>query len=274
MKHITGVTTGAIALAAAFAGSALADGLPRRAPVVVAPPPVVDRCAPGPWTGFYVGGNLGWASSDGEFNDHDKFFSYHDRFDDEDDGFTAGVQSGYNLQCGNVVFGIESDWNWLDIGNDSRHYGWYDAEFNRSRQLDWFGTLRGRLGFTNDRGLMVYATAGLAYTDGGHDWRGEGWDTYHDANWSVDHRDSDDVQWGWTAGGGVEWLWSDRVSFKAEALWIDFEDGSKSRVIEFCDYYSCWDEKKRFSHDDNLWVARIGVNFRFGHREPVYEPLK
>ena len=172
MKHLAGLTTGALALVA-FAGSALADGMVvRRAPAAPPPPPpVADRCAPGQWTGFYAGGNLGWAQLDGEFRDHDKFFSDRTRFEDEEDSFTAGLQLGYNLQCGNVVFGVEADWNWVDFDNDGHHWGhnrfiwdtktWERQRFNVSRSMDWFGTIRGRIGWTNDR-VMVYATGGAA----------------------------------------------------------------------------------------------------------------
>jgi len=288
MKHLAGLTTGALALAAAFAGPAFADGIPeRRAPVVVAPPPPpAARCAPGPWTGFYVGGNLGWAQLDGEFNDHDKFFSERRRFEDEEDAFTAGVQSGYNLQCGNVVFGIESDINWVGFDNDNDELGhkrwnyytekWERERFNRDRSMDWFGTIRGRLGWTNDR-VMVYATGGLAYTEleRGHRGIGRDWKDGHDWGWS-NFDDSDDIQWGWTAGGGVEWLWSPNLSFKAEALWIDFEDDSNDRVIKFEDYYGhTWEDRKRFDFDDSMVVVRVGLNYKFGYRQPVpYEPLK
>ena len=171
MKRITGLTTGAFALVA-VAGSAMADGMVVRAPAPPPPPPpVVDRCAPGPWTGFYVGGNLGWAHLNSDFNDNDRFFSDRRHFDDDEDAFTAGVQTGYNLQCGNVVFGVESDINWAGFDDDNDHRGrkafnwskweWEQQRFNRSRSMDWFGTIRGRIGWTNDR-IMVYATGGAA----------------------------------------------------------------------------------------------------------------
>lgn len=94
MRYLAGLTTGALALAT-IAGSALADGMPSRAAAPPPPPPApADRCAPGPWTGFYVGGNLGWAQLDGEFHDRDHFFSHKSRFDDDEDALTAGVQAG------------------------------------------------------------------------------------------------------------------------------------------------------------------------------------
>jgi outer membrane immunogenic protein len=288
MKRITGLTTGAFALVA-VAGSALADGMVVRAPAPPPPPPVVDRCAPGPWTGFYVGGNLGWAHLNGEFNDRDHFFSDHRRFDNDDDAFTGGVQTGYNLQCGNVVFGVEGDINWAGFDDDNDHFGHerWDPVLNRTirhrfkhdRSMDWFGTIRGRLGWTNDR-VMVYATAGAAYTKLDHGHRGIGIDL-HDTygwGWSDFHDDSDDVNWGWTAGGGIEWLWSPNLSFKAEALWIDFEDGDNDRVIRFHDIEDSsviWHHRKRFDFDDSMAVVRVGLNYKFGYRAPPpYEPLK
>jgi outer membrane immunogenic protein len=270
MKQLAGLTAGAFALVAAFSGSALADGMVRRAKAPPPPPPPVqDRCAPGPWTGFYVGGNVGFAHSEGEFRDHDNFFSWTNNFNHDEDSFTGGIQTGYNLQCGNVVFGFEADWNWINFNDDDRRLGWYDNEFRVGRSFDWFGTLRGRIGWTNNR-VMVYATGGAAYTNGDHNWRGWGPDGYAFIN------DSGDVRWGWTAGGGVEWLWSDRITMRAEALWVDFEDGSKSRIFTLYDSYSdsYYDKKFRFNHDDTMWVARVGLNFKFGGREPVYEPLK
>lgn len=287
MKKLAGLTAGALALVAVTGSAALADGMVVRAapPPPPPPPPVVDRCAPGPWTGFYVGGNLGWAQLDGEFNDHDKFFSDRRRFSDEEDAFTAGVQAGYNLQCGNVVFGVESDINWVDFDDDNNHRGrrafnwkeweWERQRFNNSRSMDWFGTIRGRIGWTNDR-IMVYATGGAAYAELERKWRGNG---LHGGAWSDGHHDSDDVNWGWVAGGGVEWLWSPNMSFKAEALWIDFEDGDSNSRIKFCckwdDGWKEFDKNKRFDHDDDMVVVRVGLNYKFGYRAPPpYEPLK
>lgn len=286
MKKLAGLTAGALALVAVTGSAALADGMVVRAapPPPPPPPPVVDRCAPGPWTGFYVGGNIGWAQLDGEFNDHDKFFSDRRRFSDEEDAFTAGVQSGYNLQCGNVVFGVESDINWVDFDNDDDHWGHkrkIDGKrerqrFNTSRSMDWYGTIRGRIGWTNDR-VMVYATGGVAYAELERKWRGFGKDGW---GWSDHHSDDGDVSWGWTAGGGVEWLWSPNMSFKAEALWIDFEDGDKNRDFKFTagkgkHWEHSWHERKRFDHDDDMVVVRVGLNYKFGYRAPPpYEPLK
>ena len=146
--------------------------------------------------------------------------------------------------------------------------------------MDWFGTIRGRIGWTNDR-LMVYATAGAAYTelDRGH--RGRGLDWHSTYGWGVSdfHDDSDDVNWGFVGGGGIEWLWAPNLSFKAEALWIDFESGDNDRLFRFHGSDGSgpvtWERRKRFDHDDDMVVVRVGLNWKFGHRAPPpYEPLK
>ena len=279
MKQLAGLTAGALALAAAYCSPAAADGMPRRA----APPPpapvVQDRCAPGPWTGFYVGGTVGWAHSEGEFNDHYNTLSYKSRYDLEDNGFTGGLTSGYNLQCGNVVFGIESDINWVDSGDNNKHY-----DFHHSRSLDWFSTTRGRIGWANDR-VMIYATGGIAYGEMEHKWGG-----YYDTNnfgGSYGYKNSSKSDWGWVAGGGVEFLHSDRFTIKAEALWVRFDNDSKDFDYKYTEreWYSCgwnktchkdkdYNKKGRFSLDDDMVVVRLGVNYKFGDRTPVYEPLK
>ena len=283
MKQLAGLTAGALALVAAFSGAAVADGMPRRVAAAPPPPPPVvqDRCA-GPWTGFYIGGNIGWAHLDGEFKDHDKFYSDRNRFSDDDDGFTAGGQLGYNLQCGSVVFGVETDINWVDLGNGNHRNGHDYDGFRHGRSTDWFGTTRGRIGWTNDR-IMIFATGGVAYTDIGHDFNGWGRDGYGNSAGWAEHRGSTGSDFGWVAGGGVEWLHSPNWTIKAEALWIDFDSDSRKDRLSFdkgpcygyCyTYQRYYDKDKRFSNDDSMWVARIGINYKFGDRTPVYEPLK
>src|SRR5262245_22640484 len=101
--------------AAAFAcGNASADGYQRRGVGSVA------GCAN--FGGFYVGGNIGWATLTAHQNDLDGVFSFANTtvpaptgFTATDDTFTAGAQVGYNVQKGCTLFGIEADWNWADL---------------------------------------------------------------------------------------------------------------------------------------------------------------
>jgi outer membrane immunogenic protein len=100
-------------------------------------------------------------------------------------GAIGGVQIGGNWQTGNWVLGLEADIqasgqkgsksftcpvancnisppagppNNLGINTDLTA-----AIANQSRKLDWFGTLRGRIGVTASPTILAYLTGGLAY---------------------------------------------------------------------------------------------------------------
>src|SRR5262249_53711034 len=133
------------------------------------PAPVYD------WTGFYVGGNLGAAINSSTVDDdvHSGDLGplgkdLKDEIQSSQTVFTGGGGIGYNWQIENWVFGAETDFNFTDF-NDSSHrtgdiagIGTFDSDL--SLKANWFGTLRGRLGFAADN-VLFYGTGGLAYGD-------------------------------------------------------------------------------------------------------------
>src|SRR5262245_66172707 len=108
----------AIAAAAFTTGSASADGYQRRGVA-----PVAAGCAN--FGGFYVGGNIGWATLTAHQNDLDGVTNFFlpgsfligtpTSFTATDDSFTGGAQIGYNTHKGCTLFGLEADWNWADL---------------------------------------------------------------------------------------------------------------------------------------------------------------
>src|SRR5215475_14014038 len=107
------------------------------------------------WTGAYggVNGGYGWdASSIGDALAP---------FDISPAGGFAGGQIGYNIQRGHIVFGVEADIQASDI-SDSSTVTVGNTSATIKSKLDWFGTVRARLGYAADRNL-VYITGGLAY---------------------------------------------------------------------------------------------------------------
>jgi len=247
-----------------FAASATrADGMPSRG-LSVGP-----RCAS--FAGFYVGANVASVTLDTAWTDRD---NWADRFSVDigldhvartQTGWGGGLQTGYNYQTGCTVFGFEADWTWTDAG-DSRNYtgnGNPAAMVIRlSDEVNWFGTLRTRSGVVVDN-MLLYATGGLAYADIKHSWR------LTDGNLGLTERFSaSDTKWGWTAGVGTEWAWSDRITLKSEVLYLKFDDETTTVFSPRAG------TNVHFDHQDAIWVGRIGLNIKFGDRGVVSGPLK
>ena len=133
------------------------------------------------WTGFYAGLNAGYGWSDAASSNvavdpaSALLFgallppgSFDTRF--EQRGAIAGGQAGYNWQFSDrVVAGIEADIQWADVhGTDIRsavapNLPLFQFTSSTSRNLEWFGTVRARLGFLATPDLLLYGTGGLAY---------------------------------------------------------------------------------------------------------------
>jgi len=114
------------------------------------------------WFGPYIGGNLGYAWGTVENNLA------------KPSGLAGGIQGGFNWQNGPYVFGIEGD---LQVtGAEDTFAPW---KFSNP----WFGTIRGRAGYTFAN-VMFYGTAGLAFGE----LRGETFglpESHTSAGWTV-----------------------------------------------------------------------------------------
>jgi outer membrane immunogenic protein len=185
-----------------------------------APVPVYD------WTGFYLGLNAGaaWNNSsvDENFDPSGPLGGLADQLEEDIEGdqtaFTGGAQAGYNWQIDSFVLGLEADFNYLDFheSKDISIIGAAPADASLDFKADWFGTVRGRLGFAADN-FLVYATGGLAY---GHS------EVEAKADFGADtwHADEDKTNWGWTIGGGAEYAFDENWIIGAEYLYVDLGD--------------------------------------------------
>ena len=209
---------------------------------VVAPVPVSAFT----WTGLYFGLNAGYGWSTNSTNTviaaPGALFT-----DPGSDGFVGGGQIGYNWQVSpgsGLLFGVEADIQYADLANRNLVGGPVapGTVIGASPDIDWFGTVRGRIGFGFDR-LMVYGTGGFAYGGGGR---------------TSFPGVSNDTRTGWAAGGGVEWALptssflnffnSSAVTFKVEGLYVNLG----SRGIPGIPL-----------PDDEFAVVRAGVNYKF-----------
>ncbi|MBS7545807.1 outer membrane protein [Ancylobacter oerskovii] len=214
MKKIlaSGVALAALMVAAPAFAADIAQPYPTKAPVV-APVPVFS------WTGFYLGANAGygWGSGNG----------YAETLGLDPDGWLGGGQVGFNYQLGNnVVIGVEADLQGTGIK---------DTAYGYESKLDYFGTVRARVGYAFDT-VLPYVTGGFAY----------GKSKINDQ--VLDWNESS-TQTGWTIGAGVEYAFLPNWTVKAEYLYVDLGD----------DYYNNLGAKAGL----DLNVARVGVNYKF-----------
>jgi len=245
MKRIllTTVSLGVLGLAA----PALAADLPTysKAPAIVAP--AYD------WSGFYVGvfggggygnHNLNNALGPAGFADYTVNYS--------STGGTAGGEAGYNVQSGNIVFGVEGDYSWFDIkGNDN--FGSTDALGNASSDatsLRWSGTFRARGGIAVDR-LLLFFTGGWAYGDLLH--------TNTDPVLGVDQFDNH--RSGLTAGGGIAYAITNNVIGKFEYRYYDFGTYTRAAVGSSGPTPN---GQLPYNVANTYSVVTLGLDFKFG----------
>ncbi len=72
---------------------------------------------------------------------------------------------------------------------------------------------------------------------------------------------------GWTAGFGTEWQFAPNWSFKSEVLYARFQTEESTFT---CTILCAPARAVRFEHESSAWVARVGVNYRFGGGARVY----
>ncbi|RVU19077.1 outer membrane protein [Methylobacterium oryzihabitans] len=273
----------------AVAGSALAADLPRRA----APPPVFTPVPVFTWTGFYAGFNAGYGFAT-EDNNRATIVGVGPAtglvtaptviaFPSQrsSDGFVGGGQIGYNYQFtpgSGIVVGLEADAQYVDFGRDRNRFsatGPLAAQqvFNPAgiSGLDFFGTVRGRLGYAWDR-TLVYATGGFAYGSGGG------------RDFGLPNTSTDDFKTGWTVGGGVEYALptdsflnffkSSAVTVKVEGLYVNLDRGNSlngafavnnaGAVINTASPGVVVVQAAQTRRDTEFAVVRAGLNYKFG----------
>jgi outer membrane immunogenic protein len=234
----------ATALATAGISAASAADLPLRA----APPaPVFAPVPVFTWTGFYVGGQVGygWNANDNDFVLPGGFVVQSGDFGDEGDGFLAGVHAGYNVQLGSFVVGVEGDIEGVFGDDDDEdvvivgpggdvvtNYGFAGSA------LDWQGSIRARAGFAFDRAL-IYATGGFAFAG-----LSDGFGIVGD---------DDDTLTGWTLGAGVEYAFTNNLTTRLEYRYTNFDGGS-----------NVFNDVDLGDNEIEFHTVRVGLSYKFG----------
>ena len=245
---------GAVAVAAiGSVGAATAADLPMKAPYLKAPVAMVYD-----WTGFYIGVNAGV----GIGRDYTRLAipafpggptaeaSYL-----SPTGGVGGGQIGYNWQTGPLflgspmIFGVEADLQGTGL-SDHRTclLGCMPAQNSMfSQKLDWFGTVRGRIGLTEGP-VMTYLTAGYAY--------GSVKTTLTETIGTTGAFSSNQNHGGWTWGSGIEASLGGNWSGKIEYLWLTL--GNRLNAFTLNTF------PQAMSTDIREQIFRVGLNYRIG----------
>jgi outer membrane immunogenic protein len=210
------------------------------------------------WQGFYAGINAGYGHNAGNINAP----IWGVKSKDEEHSFIGGIQVGANRQYGDIVVGIEADFN--DSRLEDSEYIYSDYKYtedyhHHDSKVDWFSTLRGRIGYAPHQNLLLFVTGGAAMgrieskTRFETDYTNDEMDT----SWSSSARDT---RFGGVVGAGAEYSVASRWSVKAEYLFIDL--GTKTNVVNGT--YVNGDAKTySVKNKGQFSTFRLGVNFRF-----------
>lgn len=184
MKRIT------IALLATVASAGLLSSAYAADLIVDEPAPVGVVDVSGSWDGVFVGAFVGYGAGTGfedDALDGDVDFEY------DLAGWLAGVNIGANFTVGSgIVAGVVGDIAWSGITDDDLV------------DVNWTGSLRGRLGFDGGA-FLPYLTAGLAVAN-------------------VNFDGEEQTHLGWTVGAGVEFAVADNLSVDLLYRYSDYEE--------------------------------------------------
>lgn len=283
-----------IAAAALFGATATQAADMAAAPYTKAPPlaPAYN------WTGFYAGLNVGYG-----WGDQTVGFAAGDPFIQELTsgpgfppgtqipsaganlkGITGGLQAGYNLQVApQWVIGLEADFNGLDFNGSGTSAFLLGPSIGMSspsnlvasEKADWFGTVRGRIGWLPTDRLLVYGTGGLAYgqvretlvfnsvpnVSGGSGGSNVGF-VCSATGLDCFVGSSSRIAVGYAAGAGLEYAIARNVTLRAEYLYVNLGRTS-TRASAVTPQIPYAPASFVANGDFDFNIVRAGVNYRF-----------
>ena len=202
------------------------------------------------WTGFYVGGQLGYGfqpgdagetilfdtNLDGNFGDTVNTSAPANAFspgfcggaangptpadgcDDDRDGIEGGIHAGYDWQASSgFVVGLVGSYDRTRLRDSVSAFSTTPARYTMTRRLRDVMTLRARAGFASGRTLF-YATGGLAY--------GNIRNSFTTSNTTNSFTgNGNEHGWGYVFGGGVERKLGSNVSIGLQYLYRSVDAG-------------------------------------------------
>jgi len=278
MQRFSATAVAAVAIIAFTQIATAADHLPIKAPFFEPSGVVADS-----WTGFYVGGALGWQWANSTWTTA----AIGDPLGPPDptanaatfktSAFRAGGYIGYNAQMGPWVVGVEADAAWAQrTATQAGIPGTYGtggqgvdlgalATDSASVKPKWDGSVRLRMGYLVAPTWLFYATGGFAWQQLDINATCNG--SLFNSSWCVTVRNetASIMANGWTVGGGIETLLGHNWLLRAEYRYADYGNVSHSffETTDSCAFLSgnCDQVDMKLKLRTN--TATVGLAYKF-----------
>jgi outer membrane immunogenic protein len=172
----------------------------------------------------------------------------------DNSGFAGGAQIGCDYQfAGGWVIGIRNMFDGASLSNDRTFFDPVSGLAGTANfRVRWFDTLTGRLGYAFAPTWLLYAQGGAAWTKSRTDVAVAGFD----------FGSFDRTRTGWTAGAGVEWMFTPGWSAFLEGNYMDF--GSNDHTVDPLNLSGACPVGCTFNTHAKAATVLVGVNYRFG----------
>jgi opacity protein-like surface antigen len=232
---------GLLSSAAAFTAPAwAADILPEWQPPAVQPVRPVPPNGPyvADWTGFYFGFDIGSAWGRTSFDPATTAVTPPPGT--SANGDILGGHAGYNWQYGSLVGGVEVDYTGAGLTNTSPFIP--GTLVSKESTLDELGSARGRFGYAVLPNVVTYGTAGVGW--------GRSRLTVTDP--AAGFSETAFInEFGWVAGGGVEYRLFEHLQLRLEYLHYDFGESTADLST------------RSVSQRDRVDLVRGGISYKF-----------
>jgi outer membrane immunogenic protein len=234
-------------------------------------PAMAQETDESPWHGWYAGINLGgeWGDSSHHFSatsggvtvlppaDVSTINGFVASGKSNNAGFVGGIEGGYNYRTGNLLLGVETDFDSVNL-DQSRAATFQSGllimppiQFTIAQKLttDWLWTVRPRIGYTTGSWLF-YGTIGLAVGDA------ELKTSYSDTAGNAFSHSTNPTRVGYEGGVGIAYAFTKNWSIKGEWLYEDLGTVHDTAVAS---------DGSTLTSSGNVRanIVRMGIDYRF-----------
>lgn len=255
----------------------------------------------GSWTGFYLGGNVGyWESQTNDIESTGSVSFVNPTYEPGASnianalaelannntslnpyGLIIGGQAGYNYEINKqFLLGLHFDLDGLTNANNdvtlqkTVNLVDYDENYAGSleinQRINFLGTARVRLGYLWHPTFLIYATSGFAFGNVTLEtsWTAEESLGAADFPTIKNHKDSTDTLTGWVAGAGIEWYFKPQWSSTLEYAYYSLEDLNVTTTLAQTNasisppaIWGSADANTELSL--SVWSIKAGLNYHF-----------